>query len=1231
MKQRFSTLDVRTIAAELAHTLPGTRISNIYDLSSRIFLFKFQGSANSTATTTTATTTASHADNSTLDSAVPSSSTPKPSTTGGTTKYQLLVDSGFRCHLTDYSRTTAGAPSVFVSKLRKVLKGRRVLAVRQVGWDRVIELVVSGGGGGGGGTAAVTAGEGNGGGDEVSEEVKATTRQRRVFLEFFAGGNIVVTDGELNVVGLLREVNEGDEEVDIKLGGKYRVDVKQGYGKEERPGTVNGADKEEVRAVLERHVEKMKAQAGNPAVKKKKKDADDLKKVIANQFAQYSSHLLEHVFKIQQFDSAVKPEAVLNEPDTFGKLMECVAAADEIFRSLGTASNAKGYIIAKLKDGQTPSSLGGDDKQPTPRENMLYDDFHPFRPSQFEERSDIHILEIAGFNKTVDEFYSSLESQKLTSRLTEREETAKRKLETAKAEHEKRLGALQKVQELHIRKAQAIEANTHRVEEACAAVNGLIAQGMDWMDIGKLIENEQAKKNPVAMTVKLPLKLYENTVTLLLDEADAEQDDSDEELQSEEDDDDDDDDDDEQYQKAKISPSENAPQALTIDIDLALSPWANARQYYDQKRTAADKEQRTVQASTRALKSTEKKIAADLKKGLKQETQTLRPTRQQFFFEKFLYFVSSDGYLVIGGKDLQQSELLYRRYLRKGDVYVHADLHGATSVIVKNEPGNPDAPIPPSTLSQAGALVVCTSSAWESKAVMAAWWVNAEQVSKTVEGTGQYLSKDGDFYVRGQKNFLPPSQLLLGFAVAWLVGEEDAKVYGRKRGREVVSSGQHEGGKDMAQEIGALSVSDTVKDVSVDEEDDEMVNDVEDAADDLAEGANGEEATVDGEDHDDSEGDLEHVSVAADTEDEADHRQNPLQLNGAGHQDHDSDRDEGELDVGQNTNADTDNQAEAEDEQSNADHNPDDPVTTTTEEDGDEADQNSSPSSTQPTLRPNTNNTKPPSKPHHPTRGKQSKTSRLKARRYAAQDESDRDLAMTLLGHATPSQQTAKQAAELVAQREKEAQLQREREKKAARQERGKRLEEERRQKLEREAISANGSDTATTATNTVDDEATAHEITTALTCLLPSLPAPSSSDTNSITALAAIPILAPWSALSSYKYKVKLSPGSQKKGKALREILDSWITLGTKGGKGVVDAESRDVGRMWPGEIERLREWRVEEVVGVVPVKGVRVVRGGGLGGGTGGGGGGAGGGKGKGGGGGGGGARGGRGSKKR
>jgi predicted ribosome quality control (RQC) complex YloA/Tae2 family protein len=91
-------------------------------------------------------------------------------------------------------------------------------------------------------------------------------------------------------------------------------------------------------------------------------------------------------------------------------------------------------------------------------------------------------------------------------------------------------------------------------------------------------------------------------------------------------------------------------------------------------------------------------------------------------------------------------QLLVKRYLRKDDAYVHADLHGASSVIIKNISTDP---IPESTLAQAGTMSVVQSKAWDSKIVTSAWWVSASQVSKSAP-SGEYLTT-GSFMIRGKK------------------------------------------------------------------------------------------------------------------------------------------------------------------------------------------------------------------------------------------------------------------------------------------------------------------------------------------------------------------------------------------------------------------------------------------------------------------------------------------------
>ena len=101
------------------------------------------------------------------------------------------------------------------------------------------------------------------------------------------------------------------------------------------------------------------------------------------------------------------------------------------------------------------------------------------------------------------------------------------------------------------------------------------------------------------------------------------------------------------------------------------------------------------------------------------------------WFEKFHWAISSEGYLIIGGRDAQQNEQLVKRYLRPGDLYVHAEIHGASSVVVRNKVRN--AEVPPRTLNEAGSMAVCYSTAWDANIVVDAWWVYHNQVRTQIE------------------------------------------------------------------------------------------------------------------------------------------------------------------------------------------------------------------------------------------------------------------------------------------------------------------------------------------------------------------------------------------------------------------------------------------------------------------------------------------------------------------
>lgn len=473
-----------------------------------------------------------------------------------------------------------------MSRLRKFLKSRRVTSINQIGTDRIIDFSFSDG-------------------------------TYHLFLEFFAGGNIILTDREYNILAVFRQVSvgEGDE---VRLGLKYTVENKQNYH------GVPEVTMERIKGTIEKAKETFAKEEGVQK-KSKKKPTDVLRKALSQGFPEYPPLLLDHAFAVRELDPATPLDQVFGDADKLQMVRGVLEEAQSVSDGLSTGERHPGYIVAKegtrQEDGEAKSAT-------------LYEDFHPFKPRQFEGKPGVSIMEFDRFNATVDEYFSSIESQKLESRLTEREEAAKRKLDSVRLEHEKKIGALKDVQDLHIRKAAAIEDNMYRVQEAMDAVNGLIAQGMDWVEIARLIEMEQGRGNPVAKIIKLPLKLYENTITLSLGEAEEEE----EELFSS----------DESDGESVEEETKRKESMLTIDIDLGLTPWANATLYYDQKKAAALKEQKTSQSSTKALKSHEKKVTHDLQRGLKFEKQVLRPARQPFWFEKFLFFISSEGYLVLG-------------------------------------------------------------------------------------------------------------------------------------------------------------------------------------------------------------------------------------------------------------------------------------------------------------------------------------------------------------------------------------------------------------------------------------------------------------------------------------------------------------------------------------------------------------------------------------------------------
>ena len=193
-------------------------------------------------------------------------------------------------------------------------------------------------------------------------------------------------------------------------------------------------------------------------------------------------------------------------------------------------------------------------------------------------------------------------------------------------------------------------------------------------------------------------------------------------------------------------------------LDLRRSARENAGAYFAEYKEAVEKARRTLdlveEVRLRILKLEESGPAP-----LKEAPRTRRKRKPEWY-ERYRWFISRDGNIVVAGKDASSNDRIVKRHLKEGDAYAHADLHGAPSVVIKRQAG----PIPESTLKEACAFALAYSKAWAAGlASGSAYWTTPDQVSKTPQ-TGEYLPK-GAFIVRGRKNFYHdiPMELSIGW------------------------------------------------------------------------------------------------------------------------------------------------------------------------------------------------------------------------------------------------------------------------------------------------------------------------------------------------------------------------------------------------------------------------------------------------------------------------------------
>lgn len=232
----------------------------------------------------------------------------------------------------------------------------------------------------------------------------------------------------------------------------------------------------------------------------------------------------------------------------------------------------------------------------------------------------------------------------------------------------------------------------------------------------------------------------------------------------------------EKEKQAGISPSKYfhaldlKQQLLEVDIDsqifslkLNRTTQVSAEEYY----AKAKKIKKKLDGMENSIKETIMKIDALKSKALKEEekqaqTPALRKIGKKLWYEKFRWFQSSDGFLVIGGKDAITNEIIIKKHIEPQDIVFHADVVGAPFVAIKTFGKE----VPEQTLTETATFAAAYSRAWRQKIrTVSVYWVRPQQVSKTPP-SGEYLGK-GAFMIYGKKNFVRNVQLALAIGVTF--------------------------------------------------------------------------------------------------------------------------------------------------------------------------------------------------------------------------------------------------------------------------------------------------------------------------------------------------------------------------------------------------------------------------------------------------------------------------------
>ena len=352
------------------------------------------------------------------------------------------------------------------------------------------------------------------------------------------------------------------------------------------------------------------------------------------------------------------------------------------------------------------------------------------------------------FNDAVDEYFHRLEREAKAGAEPEPDgpdfEAEVDKHERIIRQQEQAIEDFEAQAEAEQAKAELLYGNYDLVDEVCATVREAREDGLDWSEIEATLAAGAERGIPEAEAV-VGVDEAEGTVTLEVD-------------------------------------------GTTVEVDPSMGVEKNADRLYTEAKRIREKQagaQAAIEDTREDLEAVKRRReeweAADEggeagdedaeRDWLEMGSVPVRYDEQ--WYERFRWFRTGEGFLVLGGRNADQNEELVKKYMEPVDRFLHAQAHGAPVTVLKaTEPDEAarDVEVPATSREEAAQFAVSYSSVWkDGKYAGDTYAVDHDQVSKTPE-SGEYLEKGG-FAVRGDRTYFedvaggPPITLVSGSQV----------------------------------------------------------------------------------------------------------------------------------------------------------------------------------------------------------------------------------------------------------------------------------------------------------------------------------------------------------------------------------------------------------------------------------------------------------------------------------